>query len=151
MLGWCPVVPGTEGLSLSGEDAVSALRVPWSQRPKTEKVAKAGFIDPKLRRAVFERAGGCCEFCADRLEGSWECHHRKLRSRGGLDSACNLIALHHFCHRRLHSHNRFATEHGFVVSTYDDPMTAPLNLRLDGSPVLLTADGCYRHIEEVRP
>lgn len=125
---------------------MSALRVPWSQRPKTEKVAKAGFIDPKLRRAVYERAGGNCEFCGERLEGAWECHHRRLRSRGGQDSVCNLVALHHFCHRRLHSHNRFATEHGFVVSAYDDPAFVPLFLNLDRH-VLLTSQGGYRASE----
>ena len=123
---------------------MSALRVPWSQRPKTARVPKAGFIDPKLRRLVYERAGGCCECCGESIPlNNFECHHRRLRSRGGQDSACNLVALDHHCHRRLHNHIRFATEHGFIVSAYDDPAFVPLFLRLDRH-VLLTANGAYR-------
>lgn len=122
---------------------MSALRVPWAQRDKTAVVPKAGFIDPKLRRLVYDRAGGCCECCGERLEGAWECHHRKLRSRGGQDSAANLVALYHHCHRRLHNHNNFATEHGFIVSAYADPASVPLFLHLDRH-VYLTATGDYR-------
>lgn len=125
---------------------MSALRVPWSQRAKPD-IAKPGFIDPKLRRAVYERAGGCCECCGERLQQSaFQCHHRKLRARGGQDSITNLLVLCAMCHRRLHSHVRFATDHGFIVSAYDDPAFVPLFLHLDRH-VLLTSQGGYRASE----
>jgi hypothetical protein len=123
---------------------MSALRVPWSQRPKTSRVAKAGFIDPKLRLTVYERAGGKCECCGDMLKlSAYECHHRKLRSRGGQDSVCNLVALCGMCHRRLHSRVKFAEEHGFIVSQFADPATVPVLINLSES-CYLTPNGKYR-------
>lgn len=120
---------------------MSALRVPWSQRPKP--IAKPGFLDPALRRVVFNRAGGRCECCGDPVHPSaYQCHHRKLRSRGGLDSACNLACLCAHCHRRLHSHVTFATEHGFIVSATDDPAVVPMLINLT-EPFYLTSDGSY--------
>lgn len=123
---------------------MSALRVPWSQRPKTARIAKPGFIDPALRETVRKRAGGRCECCGDVLFRGWECHHRKLRSRGGQDSATNLVALCSYCHRRLHNHVKFATDNGFVVSAYDDPASVALLLNLSEA-VYLTPDGTYRY------
>ena len=120
-------------------------RAPW-QRPKPAVTVHGSTIDPKLRALVRDRAGGMCECCGDRLSAIFQCHHRKLRSRGGQDSACNLVALCGLCHRRLHSHVRFATEHGFIVSAYDDPASVPLLLHLDRS-VFLAIDGTYKAAE----
>lgn len=115
---------------------------PWERKPP--RVPHAREIDPALRAEVRERAGGRCELCSEPLGRTWEAHHRKLRSRGGQDSACNLVALCHLCHRRCHSHVAWAEEHGFIVASYDDPATVPLALHLDRW-VLVTLRG-YRDL-----
>lgn len=115
---------------------------PWKRRVKP--VARPGStIDAALRQTVRSRAGGRCELCAEPLGAAFECHHRKLRSRGGLDSACNLLALDGLCHRRVHSHVTWATEHGFLVAGHDDPATVPVAVHLTGWR-LLTPSGTYR-------
>jgi 5-methylcytosine-specific restriction endonuclease McrA len=116
-------------------------RAPW--RIERPRIAKTGFIDPALRCVVRDRADGCCELCGERLGPVFECHHRKLRSRGGQDSAANLLALCSTCHRRCHEHVAWATEQGFIVASHDDPQFVPVALHLS-SWVTLHHDGTYR-------
>lgn len=116
------------------------LRRPWASRPR--RIAPAGFIDGDLRQTVRARAGGCCECCGDRLSPTFQCHHRKLRSRGGQDSAANLAALCGLCHRRIHSYVTWATENGFIVSAVDDPAAVPMAVRCTDWRYL-TPDGNY--------
>lgn len=116
-------------------------RAPW-QRPKPAVTKFGSTIDPTLRELVRARAGGECELCGIRLQGRWEAHHRKLRSRGGQDSACNLAALCFLCHRRCHQHVAWSEEQGYIVSSYADPATVPMALR-ESRWVLLTVDGQY--------
>lgn len=118
---------------------------PWITTPRA-RIARNGFIEPALRQQVRDREGGCCALCREPLGGVWECHHRKLRSRGGLDSVCNLIALCASCHRRCHSHVAWAQEQGFIVSAYADPASTPLALGCERW-VLLRPDGCYADSE----
>lgn len=113
---------------------------PWERR--APKVPYAMQIDPALRAEVYARAGGRCELCGEQLGQVWQAHHRKLRSRGGQDSVCNLVALDAHCHRRVHGHSLWATEQGFIVASYDDPATVPVALHLERW-VLLTLNG-YR-------
>jgi hypothetical protein len=117
-------------------------RAPWQKPPRVPVRTQ---LDPGLRAQVRERAAGRCELCTDPLGASWEAHHRKLRSRGGQDSICNLVALCHGCHRRCHGHVAWAEEHGFIVASYDDPATVPLALHLDRW-VLLAPSGDYRDL-----
>lgn len=112
---------------------------PWARKPKV--IARFG-IDPELRALVRERAGNRCECCGERLTGSFEAHHRKFRSRGGQDSACNLAALCGLCHRRVHGHPVWATAQGFAVAASDDPAAVPMAVRCEQWH-LLTADGRY--------
>lgn len=99
-------------------------------------------LAPELREAVFARSGGLCELCGERLTAVWECHHRKLRSQGGLDSVTNLLALHPLCHRRAHGHPAWAKEVGLIVHSMDNP--ARVRLALHGETwVRLRADGSY--------
>lgn len=116
---------------------------PWNIRaPRNPKTDSR--LDPELRQQVFDRDHGTCTLCGERLHGAWECHHRQLRSRGGLDIISNLVALDFACHRRIHGHPAWSLEHGFMVSTYDDdPSLVPVALHLT-SWVLLLPDGTYR-------
>lgn len=114
---------------------------PWATTPRP-KIARTGFIEPALRQQVRDRESGCCALCREPLGAVWECHHRKLRSRGGLDSVCNLVALCGRCHRRCHSHVSYASDHGFIVSAYDDPASVPVALGAERW-VLLRTDGGY--------
>jgi len=122
-------------------------RAPW-QRPKPALSLRGSTIDPTLRLLVRDRAGGLCECCGDRLSPIFQCHHRKLRSRGGQDSAANLAALCGLCHRRIHSRVEWATEQGFIVSATDDPARVPMAVRCD-SWRYLTADGGYLPVGDV--
>ena len=116
-------------------------RAPW-QRPRPVVTKRGSLIDPALRDLVRTRAGGLCECCGDRLSPIFQCHHRKLRSRGGQDSAANLVALCGLCHRRVHSHVAWATDQGFIVSANDDPASVAVAVHLS-SWRLLTPDGKY--------
>lgn len=118
---------------------------PWATSPQP-KIPKWNLIDAALRQQVRDREGGCCALCTEPLGAVWECHHRKLRSRGGLDSVCNLIALCPLCHRRCHSRVAWATEQGFIVSAYDDPARVPVALHVERW-VTLAPDGKYRAAE----
>jgi hypothetical protein len=116
-------------------------RAPW-QRPKPAVTVRGSTIDPALRALVRDRAGGMCECCGDRLSPIFQAHHRKLRSRGGQDSAANLAALCGLCHRRVHSHVTWATEQGFIVSAFEDPARVPMAVRCEDWRYL-TPEGHY--------
>lgn len=97
------------------------------------------------REALWERCNGYCEKCGFPLfPTNWAAHHRKLKSRGGTDDLCNLMAVHHFCHNlgtdSIHLNPAFAENNGWIVSSWDDPATAPITLS-DGQRVTLTH--CY--------
>lgn len=120
-------------------------RAPW-QRPKPAVTRFGSTIDPELRALIRERAGGGCECCGDRLSPIFQAHHRKLRSRGGQDSAANLVALCGLCHKRVHSHVTWATEHGFMVASSDDPALVPVAVRCESWQLLAFA-GTYQTAE----
>jgi hypothetical protein len=120
-------------------------RAPW-QTPPPRLTLRGSTIDPELRRLVHARANGMCECCGERLGGDWQAHHRKLRSRGGQDSACNLVALHPLCHRRVHSHVKWATDHGFQVPSTEDPATYAVAVHCSAWR-LLNHDGTYTDAE----
>lgn len=113
-------------------------RAPW-QTPRP--LPRKDEIDPQLRQQVRDRALGCCELCAQPLGAIFQCHHRKLRSRGGQDSVCNLVALHGKCHNRVHGHPAWATEQGFMVASTDDPATIPVALHGRAWRLLTLAGG----------
>ena len=119
-------------------------RAPW-QRPAPAVTKYGSTIDPKLRALVRDRAGGLCECCGDRLSNIFQAHHRKLRSRGGQDSAANLAALCGLCHRRIHNRVAWSTEQGFIVSATDDPATVPMAVLCDRW-LLLTPEGGYAEV-----
>lgn len=77
-------------------------------------------------------------------------HHRKLKSRGGLDEISNVVALHHHCHNlgteSVHLNVEKATAQGLLVSSWDDPRRVPLTLP-SNALVLLTPEGYYEYLE----
>lgn len=79
-----------------------------------------------LRLAVLARAGGRCDHCGLLLGDVWECHHRKLRSRGGRDDMTNLVALHLSCHELAHGNPAWAEERGLIVASHADPAGVPV-------------------------
>ena len=99
---------------------------------------------------MFDRCAGLCEKCSIPLAESWALHHRKLKSRGGLNEVTNLLALHHNCHNlgtdSVHLKPEEATRQGFIVASWDDPRLIPVTLG-DGSKALLTDDG-YEIVED---
>lgn len=103
-----------------------------------------------VRALVYSRSRGYCEKCGGDLPDSWALHHRKLRSRGGKDTADNLLALHHECHNlatdSVHLNPALATEKGYMVSSWDEPSACPVTLP-NGDIVTLTPLGTYRYIE----
>lgn len=54
--------------------------------------------------------------CTGRARDS---HHVVLRSRGGSDDPSNLIAACRYCHGKLHSHVKEATELGFMRHSWE--------------------------------
>lgn len=103
-----------------------------------------------LRALVWARSRGYCEKCGSQLPDSWALHHRKLRSRGGKDEVQNFLALHHECHNlgtdSVHLNPSYATDKGYMVSSWEDPAECPVTLP-DGSIVTLTPEGNYHYIE----
>ena len=101
-------------------------------------------MDKRIVKLVEERAGGYCEVCGAPALPSMALHHRKLRSRGGKDTASNLIQVHHGCHNlkttSIHLNPERATQKGWMVGSWQEPTDVPFT-RPDGSIVLLQDDG----------
>lgn len=60
------------------------------------KRTKALSISPKVKKAVYERDGGCCVWCGS-LEGQPNAHYIP-RSQGGLGIEENILTLCWKCH-----------------------------------------------------
>ena len=101
-------------------------------------------LKKEIVELVQTRAGNYCETCGRPALDSMALHHRKLKSRGGKDSASNLIRVHHECHnlgtQSIHANPSMATDKGWMVSSWANPETEPM-LCPDGSWVLLKDDG----------
>ena len=101
-------------------------------------------VDKKVVKIVEERAGNYCESCGGRAQESMALHHRKLKSRGGQDTPANLIRVHHSCHNlgtdSIHAKPSWATDKGFMVSSWNEPEQTPM-VYPDGRIVLLDNDG----------
>lgn len=108
-------------------------------------------MDKKVVALVQSRAGNYCEVCGGVAEPSMALHHRKLKSRGGKDTASNLIQIHHKCHNlgtySIHMQPEVAERKGHMVSSWDEPHETPFTLP-DGSKVLLNDDGTVSTLGE---
>ena len=98
---------------------------------------------------VLARAGHYCEACGNPC-AEFALHHRRLKSQGGKDEPCNLIAVHHKCHNlgtdSIHLNPKRSMEMGWIVPSYAKPNEWPLILS-DGSKVLLDNQGSYINYE----
>ena len=101
-------------------------------------------MDKELVRIVQERAAGYCEVCGGTAQEGMALHHRKLKSRGGKDSAANLISVHHKCHnlgtKSIHLNPAWAEQNGYMVPSWQEPQETPISLP-DGRFALLLDDG----------
>ena len=101
-------------------------------------------MDKRLVAIVQERANGYCEVCGAAAQESMALHHRKLKSRGGKDTAGNLIWIHHGCHNlkteSVHSNPEWAERKGYMVPSWREPTEHPISLP-DGRFALLLDDG----------
>lgn len=99
---------------------------------------------------VLERSNGYCESCGLPC-GQPALHHRKLKSQGGKDEVCNLIAVHHKCHNlgtdSIHLNPAKSVEMGWIVPSWAQPSEFPLTFS-DGSKVLLDNEGSYTYWKE---
>jgi len=106
-------------------------------------------LKQSIVKLVEARAGHYCETCGGPALESMALHHRKLKSRGGKDSAANLIRVHHSCHNlgtnSIHANPAMATDKGWMVSSWSEPQDEPMLLP-DGSWVLLKDDGSVKSV-----
>ncbi|QUW18866.1 HNH endonuclease [Agrococcus sp. Marseille-Q4369] len=101
---------------------------------------------------VDERSSRQCERCGKTVLSGGHHHHRKLRSRGGLDCPSNLVFVCAGCHNWIHANPALATEAGWMVGTRSDPEGAAIDsarygrvfLGTDGQLYGLTPDECLR-------
>ena len=55
-----------------------------------------------IRKQVFARAKGDCEYCGRNLGEGGHMHEKLSRGRGGLISLTNCVAICAICHRKEH-------------------------------------------------
>lgn len=104
----------------------------------------------KLRGRVYKRSRGACERCFVGIpEDGFECHHRKLRSRGGEDTVINCVALCDRCHGHIHAHPAQSTEEGWMVPSHANPAQVPV-WRF-GAWERLTEEGCWQQAKSAAP
>ena len=105
---------------------------------KSPKKSKEAF------NIVAERAGHYCEVCGLPEQSDMAFHHRKLRSRGGKDTASNLVRIHHGCHNlntnSIHLNPKASLEKGHMVPSWAEPEDYGF-AKPDGTVVLLQNDG----------
>jgi len=108
-------------------------------------------MDKALVKIVQERAANYCEVCGGAAEDSMALHHRKLKSRGGKDTAANLISVHHKCHnlgtKSIHLNPEWAENKGYMVASWQEPNEVPISLP-DGGFALLLDDGTKKRLGE---
>ena len=114
-------------------------------RPKYETRSRRNSTTKKESKAAYERvatrSGGVCEGCG--IKPAQSKHHRLYRSRGGLDTADNLLDLCgrsnvDGCHGRAHTAEGEVL--GWSVRSRFDPATIPVEHFLLGR-VYLCEDG----------
>ena len=91
-------------------------------------------VPPAVVAAVLERAASYCEACGWAAAGKMDLQHRRARKRAGradLDTAENIIVVHHDCHMWMHRHPDEARELGWTISEWDPRADADVPVRVD--------------------
>lgn len=89
------------------------------------------------RVALFAEQGGGCPWCLKALTNQDEVavHHRRRRlGRDEDDDLVNLLLLHGWCHRQVHSWVTVARECGFIVPSWAEPGDVPKPSVTVGTP-----------------
>lgn len=70
-----------------------STRFDSENQPAAKKTAKAaaGTERARLRAAVYEKTGGYCHHCKEKLDGPWEIDHFIPRAKGGSNLFSNLV------------------------------------------------------------
>ena len=112
---------------------------------------KKTMINKKIVELVVVRAQGYCEACGKPEQPTMALHHRKLKSRGGKDSASNLMRVHHSCHNMstdsIHANPAWAEDKGFMVPSWRESHEHPMHTP-EGGIVLLQNDGTIITLEK---
>ena len=91
-------------------------RTPLARKSRLARRARLTYrprrIPALVRMEVRLRAGGWCERCG--AQGH-HLHHRRPRSRGGADTADNLVLLCWRCHAWVHDHPAQAKAEGWLA------------------------------------
>lgn len=83
-----------------------------------------------VRRKVLARDLARCVGCGRGLDAdTLQAHHRKARSGGRDDSPANVISTCVRCHGWAHAHPREARDIGWIVPSWGDPYTTPVQVR----------------------
>ena len=108
-------------------------------------------MDKKVVELVHQRSGGYCEVCGGFIRGQGALHHRKLKSRGGKDTASNLIYIHHGCHNlntdSIHLNPAMAEIKWWMVGSWQEPHETPF-VTAENSFALLLDDGTIKRLGE---
>lgn len=111
---------------------------------RAQEIAQAtGYQQARL--IIWERAGGHCEMtgCGRVIStDGMNAHHRRLRSAGGTDCPCGLMALCALCHhQRVHAHPANARDHGWIISRFDKRDPSQVGMLLAAGFRFFTCDG----------
>jgi 5-methylcytosine-specific restriction endonuclease McrA len=119
--------PRPEGEPKRYADPRGYVRLRWKVRKLGSRSYAQEFAE--IRPRILARAQHECEVALPRCERrAVHVHHRKLRSQGGKNDSCNLIAACSPCHRDVHASPARAYAAGWMVRSTEDPALVPAQL-----------------------
>lgn len=87
--------------------------------------------EQRARTLVYTRSRQVCECCGFAWGTEW--HHRKNRSQGGRWTTSNGLHLCSACHQWITTNpKQAADEGGWVVWSWQDPLTVPVKVPIWG-------------------
>jgi hypothetical protein len=142
---------------LSRGDSRLSRQVPLKAKPRQPKRARDTGPSPKVRAALWGRAGGACESCGIGLAGRpRSVQHRIARGMGGNpDPAVNALpnlallcgsATGKGCHPLAESRDEGMHARGFWLNTWEKPAEVPVAL-WTGNVAWLTTSGRYSYTD----